>query len=422
MRFLSILILTFLTLSFTNCSEDQNGFKDIFVDEGQKDAIDHILSEAQFEYDDGNYDEALKIADEVLAINPNNEEAILLKGYVYLAKGGIGTFELAEKLIDLSEDDDETNLRFASSSSNEAGDFLDDLGSLIADNEDIDKMYLDPNEIDYENTKIKGSEYGDGNIKFPKKASIAREDANFLENINDAIEIICPFVNEAAKVITSTESSEIDDRHLTTKCPPYTGTKRSPGKIHFLWALAHLGEAIAFNYVIFPSVTTITNKVTDIENDAPSQGQLNVTQLTKYINDIGELSAVVDAIFPTGETAEKDAMLTAIFNNLTAVGNGFGQMPGIPKEVTESIDDALSKLKETKDSLKKKITDNAGSAESVSGASALKDQFFEDVAKKVGDKLEANTTELNKSGNETQKKEACDAYKSLTSVPISICP
>src|SRR6476620_1254901 len=74
-------------------------FNELLSSDTERDAIDQLVQEAQYEYDKGRYDSALNLTNKALAINPNSESPTILKAYVYLSKAGLDAINISKKLI-----------------------------------------------------------------------------------------------------------------------------------------------------------------------------------------------------------------------------------------------------------------------------------------------------------------------------------
>ncbi|MFY7930280.1 MAG: hypothetical protein ACOVS5_15505, partial [Oligoflexus sp.] len=207
-------------------------FNQILVSEKQKNAIDQILIEVRYEYDKGNYDEALTLSNKALKINPYGEETLVLRSYIYLSKAGLDGFGLSKNLIEQSEADKAKPSTTGSTTTKDAT--TENFNSLAS------LMNISANDFSALGTlktiPSAGVEYYE-----PKLAPVAREGGSaIVEALNLAIAEICPLIPDVGKNVD-------DPRH---DCPDAPEAPQSTGRSLFAWSLAHLGEAIAFYTVV----------------------------------------------------------------------------------------------------------------------------------------------------------------------------
>ncbi|MBF0440400.1 MAG: hypothetical protein HQK54_00700 [Oligoflexales bacterium] len=400
-------LMLLLTLLLIGCSEGGNLNK-MFYSKGDKKAIDYLLKEGEKKYDEGNYVESQQIAAEVLDFNPNNEKAAVLLGYSYLALAGLETFNIASKLIDVSNADKTTaKLRGEDyellATSTETSATLEKYQSLIVNADDL------------ENLKGVTKTLEGVELRLPKTAPEARSVSQTLININNAIKSICPFVQDGAKLT----GEVVDDRHSAANCPPATITKKLSAKSNFLFALAHLGEAIAFNAVMLPIMTNIDKVITNL---GQKTGR-DIDTIKSYVKSISSVNEVLNIVLPTTGTDEKNSMLTALFNDMETIGKSFATIPGIPQEVTKTINNALSTLRAKKDELAKKAKSSSGSSSPEnSGAKAIKEQLTSTMGESIQKQITPDMQKtLNQPENKATKTELCAAYKDITSTTYSFC-
>ena len=177
---LPLLILTFL---LGGCDFSLTQY---LATEEQKSTIEQLLLESEYEYDKGNYDDALSVAMEAYNINPDNEETSVQIGYIYLSKSGLDGFNLAEKLI---EDNKENE---GAGNTNKTASLFSNIAEVIG---------VDETEIELLSSGTQTSS-GTGIIIYqPETASTARTSgSSIISNINLAIQYFCPFVSEESKL------------------------------------------------------------------------------------------------------------------------------------------------------------------------------------------------------------------------------
>ncbi|SMF66826.1 hypothetical protein [Pseudobacteriovorax antillogorgiicola] len=346
-------LLTLASCSFLISACDTN-FTQYLATTDQQESIEQQLIEAQYEYDKGNYDDALSAALDALAVNPNDEESSVTVGYIYLSKAGLDAFSLASRLIDNGESNQNTDNKTAS------------LFSTIADVIGVTNTELQT--LTTETQEVAGV-----SIYIPDTAGNVREteESQIVANFNNAIEYICPFVDESAKLLDGDDAN--DERHNETNCPPTAYERNFKGKANFALALAHLGEAITFYSVLFYTDADQTNP--NIERAVEGIGD-STNNASAYLTQIDALSTAIDGIFPTGTD---DSMINAVFNNLEVTSRAFGAIAGLPDDVTKSITDAITDVKE------KASTISGANA----NATAMKQKLTNDLSKKLARQIES---------------------------------
>lgn len=352
----------------------ETNFNEILLtSDSQKEAIDQLLIEARYEYDKGNVDEALNLAEKAYSINPLGEETLILKANIYLSQAGLDAFGIADRLID------------DQAGSNPEGDKTASAFQALADIMNLSTVDFDAmaDSSQVEGTTIK--------ILYPRSAPDARDGGSpVLATINQAISTLCPLIQDSAKTVG-------DVRHQCEKSPDIQKIAKS----HFAWSLAHLGEAIAFYTVV----------LYDNDNGVPNiQDALNGVDrndVAALITRLTTVTTAINSIFPTGATAES-SMLNAMFADLDTTNKGFAAIVGIPESVTKKVSDAITNLKN-------KVS-NIGSQSSAPNAAAskqneaLRNSLTSGMSTQLKTKIEAANNL-----NEPDRIKACCAYRSINS-------
>lgn len=351
---------------------DSNFNEMLLVSDKQKNALDQLLQEAKYHYDKGDADKAMALTEKAAAINPYNEETLILKAYIYLSRAGLDAFSLSKNLIEQSEKkaDDTTSATDKTSESFSA------MASVLS---------LTPADLDTMGTSstAAGTEY---KLYYPYPADQARSGGSLaITAINQAIATLCPLVADSTR-------SSTDARHSCEKSP--YALQRS-GKSHFAWALAHLGEAIAFYTVV---LYDDGNGKPNVQDVADSIDKNNISQL---VSRVTALQGAVSSIFPTGDAAS-NSMLNAMFSNLEATNKGFGAIEGVPPTVTKTVSDSI-------ENLKAKISKIGGTAnESSKQNEALRNSLTTGLSTDLKKKIES-TTNI----SDADKIKACCAYRAI---------
>jgi tetratricopeptide (TPR) repeat protein len=372
-------IATCIGLILAGCGKDSN-VNQIFKSSDDDKRFDTLLALGRINYDQGNHDAARKYAEQAYTINPESEKGATLYAYVLLGQVGIDPFSMTKSLITKTSTSSTaattttgttTKLDLAEASTNGA-EALTKFSTLI----NIDEVDI-KNMGDYESSDNKY--FKDFPIFIPKKPNAdggPRSVNKTLINVVKAIKVICPFVSPDARI----------DGYDLHDCTSSDSDLKTQAKSHFLWSLAHLAEALAFNSVLLYDGGD--GKAAALaEADAPETGvfkrvsaldqtKFSGTEIADYVDAVVELKDNIQAIFDTSS----DSMLFSTLSDLTAVSLGFAAMPGIPDSVTKSIKAGLQTIKD----LGEKLSSSADSA--------------------LGAQTEALRLQMNKSVNTKLKK------------------
>ena len=344
-----------LFLLLTSCNE--SSINEIFVTSKQENSIDSLLEQAQYEYDRGNFSKALSFAEKAYNKNPNNEASAVLLGHVYLAQAGLDTFSLAQNLIS-----EGTSTASGDKTSNF---FINTASAIGVSDEDL--------------AALSTGSFGDSSLIYiPKTATDARNsESEVVVSLNKAISVLCPFIPEDVKLLSSELS---DERHSATNCAPSSFDTQQTGQSIFAFALAHLGEAIVFYNVIFK--TDEGNTSSNIEQEIANLSNLT-SDPTAYATSITQISQV----FSTSE----DSMIDAMLLDLEATNQALSEA-GVPSRVTNSVTKALTNVKEQ-----------------VNGATNS-DKLKQSLTSKVKEDLAEQITEV----GATEGSDICESYKQIT--------
>lgn len=362
-----------------------NNFNAFFTSQEQKNAQDQLRIRAQYEYDQGNNDEALEITEEILKVNPYEEKTLILRSYAYLSKAGLDAFSLSGNLIDQSENKDSTTTTGDATSDN-----LNSLASVIGLSE------TDFNELGSKDTSTGTTIY------IPKTRTDARLSlSEIVQNIDLAVQTLCPIIQAGAP-----KDATKDPRH---DCESSPMELQGRAQSHFAWALAHLGEAIAFySVVLYDDGAVGADGKPKGANIQRVSSQLDQTNVTKFLNDLTVLTNAINKIFPTAAADAADSMLNAMFNDMKVTSLAFAAMGGVPDSVTKSIDESITNL-ETKVSRVSSTTDSGATTDAAKQNAAIRNALTTSVAADLDDKI----AKL----DGTQKQQACDLYQSINSDP-----
>jgi hypothetical protein len=369
-------------------------FNSFFTTDEQKKAQDQLRIQAQYEYDQGNNDKALEITDEILKLNPYEEKTLILRSYAFLSKAGLDAFSLSKNLIDQADNKDSSNTTGDATSDN-----LNQLASVIGLSKD-----------DFDELGTADDTTGT-TIYIPKSRTEARASlSEIISNIGRAVEALCPIIQAGAP-----KDSTKDPRH---DCETSPMELQGRAQSHFAWALAHLGEAIAFYTVVLYDDGTLgaDGKPLGANLQRVSSSLNPKGDVGKFLTDLTALTNAINKIFPTGDAAAADSMLNAMFNNMKITSLSFAAMGGVPDSVTKSIDDSIVNL-EAKIAKISSSTDSGASSDAAKQNAAVRNALTTQMA----DQLDNKIGEL----PQDKQKQACDLYKSINSDPAkkpAACP
>ncbi|HET9241366.1 MAG TPA: hypothetical protein VFO10_29135 [Oligoflexus sp.] len=361
-------------------------FNAFFTSEEQKKAQDQLRIEAQYEYDQGNNDKALEITGQILKMNPYEEKTLILRSYAFLSKAGLDAFSLSKNLIDQADNKDTS-----STTGDKTSDNLNQLADVIGLSD------ADFDELGTKNTSTLTTLY------YPKTRAAARESlSEIISNIGNAVDTLCPIIQAGAP-----KDSTKDPRH---ECEASPLELQGRAQSHFAWALAHLGEAIAFYSVVLYDDGTVGADGKPLgANLQRVSASLNPNgDVNTFLTELTALTNAINAIFPTGDAAAADSMLNAMFNDMKVTSLSFAAMGGVPDSVTKSIDESITNL-EAKIAKISSSTDSGATSDAAKQNAAVRNALTTQMADQLNTKITALPPE--------QKTQACELYKSINSDP-----
>lgn len=379
-----------LFLLLLGCAPESNVYT-AMTPKDQWQAYDAQISLGQAYYDNGNFEKALFHAEKAYALNDSEQSAVLL-GYAYLANAGITPFTLVEKLnVAGTESSGEEEEEVDDSSQSQEDSGSDDSLSLLND-----IIGLSPDEFSLMGTV--NYDIPELPIIEPSCAGKARSVVRKLELVNKAVSVICKFVD--AQILLAE-----DRRH---RCNSSEVGRQHRAESHFLWAFAHLIEALIFNSVLTYNTTGTSksnlelrvNEIQDIKIESPQD-------ITELVNSIDNLANTVDAVLQvTGFCSEEfpQTQLLAMVNDLISVSFAFSRMPGIPEGMTDTINSSIEKIRVVKES-------SQGAAGTKEQAEAAKGDLTKSMSEVVGKALDQVKKSDLPSG---QVDEICGSYDRIS--------
>lgn len=417
------------------CGSGSNLNSMLFVSSADKERVENQVQLASVHYDAGEYDEAIKILEQVEKITPHHTQALQLHAFSELGLAGFGLFDVIEKIIEINT----PNVSVSSSknlllSASDTGDILDKFSILLEiGEEDIASLGT---ESDLPNNSILAglSVFIPNYPGSHKTKGDPREAVNTLYHLNRALEVICPLIPEIDRQIDGVikEGSRYD-------CTSANKGVKNSGQSYLVFALSHLLETLAFNSVLLysstegsslhlaqqelknalfmltgsSSVQSSSNIFKRISKIQEASSSVSLNTIGDYTEAMAEVASNVKAIFDTNE----GSMLYETMNNLEKTVLGFAGIPGVPEDVTKSIRSALDNVK--------KVASEAGDAtnsisnqtgalqdklggEIISGVASRADELFDKI-----DELQAESGEELTECNKLQVKKMCDSLELL---------
>ncbi len=414
-------LLAGLTLGLACCSEQTNPLAYLSKPWSDKDAA-AFLSRSQILLDAGDYEGALVAAEKAFSLAPLQARMATQLSYAHLAVAGLDLFQLARKMIDKETNKDAPAATDPPAGTSEPAPA--EALNLLADESAAGQLasladLVGLSESDYEAITLPGNKLGDLEgapssgpfaalpILLPKTAIDARESGSpTLEHIASAITVLCNFLPEEVKLL----GDDGDIRHTSESCEPGARRPTQEGKAKFVWAIAHLIEAVAFHQVVLYQPSGTTPQLLQRSQVLSTYSQS--ASITAYVKAVTELASVVDVVMPVDPALTRTSMLTAMFNDLETVSRTFTQMPNIPEKLAGGIVRSLDQLKGQKEKL--------GQKPGVDGNSTvLKDQLTSGLATELKKQIEGKEAEGQLSPKE--KADVCEAYQSISSEGLSLC-
>lgn len=362
-------------LIFSGCGAGSNLFG-LTVPPLHQESFEHRLAMAQAAYDAGELQTAKGNIDKAFQLDPNSERASLLYGFVYLSLAGADPFSLARRMS--AEDDDEGEGAEESSTTSELSKLEAAVG--LTENEKLELGTLDNSDVDLP-------------VLIPLCAEKARAVSEKLGFLAQAVYAACPFVSDSARMV-------MEPRH---RCAPTKLHVNNSSKAHFLWAFAHLAEALAFNSVL--NYGTMSGEASNLQKRVEKIKTMSVEtpkQLTEFLASVDALGDTVSAVLPVGGNCSTDyptSMLVGTLNDMLAVSAAFGELAGMPPSIVSGIKKSMAKI----------IT--------LSGNSAKIDTLKADVTKKMGSTLAEKFDALDADGEgvtEDQRLRLCSSFATIS--------
>jgi hypothetical protein len=401
-----------LALLLPGCSESTNIMGLIAASSTAQDA-GALLSRSRIRLDAGDYEGALRDAEASLALAPDCGACAVQVGYCHLGVAGLDMFQLARKLMEKNEAGEDGAAPLTSAADSNASGQLASLASLVGlGPSDYAAITLPGNRLGELEGAPGSGPFRDLPVYLPKNSVDARDsDSPTLFHIARATLVLCPFMPASVKIL----GEQADIRHGAESCQADEEIGKPGSNALFVWAVAHLVEAIAFHQVVLYTQDGVTPNLQ--KRAAILESRSEIPSLTEYVKAVKDLAAVVDIILPTDVGAARASMLTAMFNDLQTVSLAFQNMAAVPEDVSKGIVDAIAELQGQKDKIG---SGSGGSADGKDqGAVAFKDQLTEGMAtelkKQISSKIDSGQL------SEQERTDLCSAYRQISTQAFASC-
>lgn len=395
-------------LILVSCSSSTNVMGLIAKPQAQRDA-GALLSRSKILMDQGQYAEALDLAEHAFQLAPDCAACAIQVGYGHLSVAGLDLFQLIRKMLTKDSATADPPSFALLADSNAAGQ-LASLATLVGlQAEDYTAITLDGNRLGSLEGAPSSGPFRSLPVLLPKTAPLARESTSAtLWHIAQATQVICPFMPDEVKLL----GSGGDIRHNDPSCQREGNTGELRANALFIWAMSHLVEAIAFHEVVLYQPDGVLPNLQ--KRAALLEDKTIITSLVEYIGAVKDLASVVDLILPTQAEDAEVSMLTAMFNDLQTVSLAFQNMLAVPPALSQGIIDSIQELQGQKDKIS-----GSSSGQKDNTSVAFKDQLTAGMAnelqKQITAKIDAGQL------SDKDKTDLCSAYRQISTQAFASC-
>lgn len=340
LRTRKLTIAGILALILLGCGEEWNVNK-VFVSKNQSNTLVSLIENAQIAYDKGHFKDALKYAEKAEKLSPHNEQIAVLLGYINLSLSGMDPFKIAKGLVTASKSsnasNDEKNKALLQASSSRATFFFDTLKSVL----DLDRQTLKQfGEISKEE---KLAAFKNFDILLPKSASEIRslDEVEVIHRLNQAVKKICPFVNEKLRNV------DLDERHNENNCPTTSTIRERKVVSHFLWAFAHIAEAVVFYSVVQYQEEGKDRPNIALRADALQKNSQNL-DVSSYAQHTVSLAEAMNSVYAVNDP---DSQFTAMITNIALAADTFAAIGKMPTKVKQALIRAVTSINDQRDQM-----------------------------------------------------------------------
>lgn len=365
------------------------------VPDDHRETFEALLAAAHAAYDRNRIDDALSYAKKAYQLDPYSERAAVMFGFANLSKAGGDPFGLAKEMIANNKKKDEPSDPAAAAATlallAESKGTADTLGAL--------KAVLGVTDAELELMATKDVTDPELPILIPKCVEDARATVERLQLLDDAINAVCRFADPEARIAADYRQG----------CESTETTRTQQNQVHFLWAFAHLTEALAFNSVLTYATVDPERKKTNLElrvEKLKSQDSATPEALASFVAAVQTVSETLNAVLPVSgacSDAAPTTQLRATLNDMLAVDAAFQRMPGVPSKITAGIKKAMEKIKNVQ----------GQTANVTSQTKALKGDFTKKMSKGLAEKIDALGSNPDQPLPEEQKTQLCSTFATI---------
>lgn len=387
-----------LALTLSACGADSNLLA-LTIPDAHKQSFEALIDLGQAAYDRNDLQEALKLSKEAYRLDPYSERAAVLYGYINLSLAGGDPFSLASGMIAANkkkaEDKakaEESTTALALADGKNSSETLTALKSILGiSDEEMEIMST----MDTSDAELP--------VLIPKCVEDARHAAQRLVYIDEAINAVCRFTDVEARIPT--------DYRQDCRGVDYQRTKQN--QVHFLWAFAHLTEALAFNSILTYATVDPERKKTNLELRVEKLKSIDATTpegLSAFIASVNVVSLTLNAILPVSGACSDTAptsQLRATLNDMLAVDAAFARMPGMPQKITGGISKAMAKIKGAE----------GQSAGVTAQTKSMKGDFTKKLSGSLAEKIDALGADPTQPLSEDKKTALCTTFAEISTDP-----
>lgn len=374
------------------CGADSNLFSFVTPD-GHYDSFEALMAQARASYDRNELDDALKYSKKAYVMNSKSERASILYGLVNLSLAGGDPYGLAKAMIANNKKKTEETPAALMLADGNSADTLTSLKTVLGITDDELKSMATVDEID-----------PDLPVLVPKCVEGSRKTAERLMQLNEAIMAVCPFTDEDVRIGS-------DYRQM---CETIESGHKQTDQAHFLWAFAHLTEALAFNAVLTYGDADPDGKKSNLELRVDKLKSMDTSTpegVTALVAAVDTTTAMLESIMPiSGKCSEEEPthLIRATLNDMLAVDAAFGRMPGIPPKVSAGIEKAMARIKAVTVSNGTPIT---------AQTQAMKKDFSKKMATSLAEKIDGMGADPENPLPAEQKTALCDSFAAIAPDP-----
>jgi hypothetical protein len=357
----------------------------LLTPDAQRHSYENLLTAGRAAYDRGDLQRALKLVKEAHELDPDAEEAAILYGFVNLSLAHGDPYSLAGGLLQYDKDKPA------------------DVSPLTALRTVIgltDAELLGMGKLD--------TTVPDLPVIVPACVETVRQTSERLRYLNEALVAVCPFVPVPSRVLYD----------VRQRCGPSQFITEDPFRALFLWAFAHLSEALAFNGVLTYTTADPTGAKSNLEQRVAAAQKLDTTapgNLDAVLSSFNSISTTLEAVMPVSgvcSPAAPTTQLVATLYDLLAVDLAFAAMPGIPARMTAAIHQAVDRIKG--------LQAQGGQPDQKALKADLNKKISSAIASKIDEIQAKNADKI----TPDVKAKACAAYASISAgvgTPPALC-